>query len=79
MQVRGATERADLAVAEHPGDRHGGEGFAAEAHVAVGAAVEAAAAAEATRTRGEANLKTTELVTSIIRNTKKISISVIKI
>ena len=29
------------------------------------------AEAEATRTRGEANLKTTELVTSIIRNTKK--------
>ncbi len=52
MQVGAAAQRADLAIAEHAGDRHCGERLAAEAHIAVGRAVEAPAAAQAGEQQG---------------------------
>jgi hypothetical protein len=52
VQVGGAAHRADLAVAEQAGDRHGAEHLPAEAHVAVDLAVEAFAPAEAGEQEG---------------------------
>jgi hypothetical protein len=48
-----APHRPDLAVAEHSGDRQLGEAFAAEAHIPIGLAVEAAAAAQAGEQQGD--------------------------
>ena len=52
MQVGVAGDRSDLAIAEHPGNRHLLEGFTAEIHIAIRCSVEAFAATEAGKQQG---------------------------